>query len=95
LRTLEFKIREAEKLAEIEMREKRKAIAYRLLSGRRRITDLKSYIENKSIEISRDYTPTIKDINGYSAIPIPSIQPSEKGENLPYASGIYFYGTMV
>jgi hypothetical protein len=90
LRMLEYKIREAEKLAEIEIREKRKAVAHKLLSGRRRLTDLKSCIENKSIEISREYTPSVKDVNDYSAIPKPTIQPSEKGENLPYASGIYF-----
>jgi len=90
LRTLEFKIREAEKIAEIEMQEKRKAIAFRLLSGRKRLANLKAFIETQSIKISSEYEATLKDINEYPAIPEPCFLPSKDGENLPYASGIYF-----
>lgn len=85
LRTLEFKIREAEKLAEIEMREKRRAIAFRLLSGRRRLASLRDYLEGKYIEVSSNYT-----MIEYPPIPEANISPSKEGSNLPYVSGIYF-----
>lgn len=90
LNSLHWKIKHADKVVEEEKREARKAWAQRLLSARHRLRSMKETIENKSVEISLKYTPRFKDANGWPGIPNPTNAPSATGEQLPYASGIYF-----
>ena len=94
LRTIQWSINHAEEAAKKavgkEKEEVRKNFALRLISAKRRLKNINAEYEKKSIELSSKYTPKSKDINGYPEIPNPTDAPTERGENLPYSSGIYF-----
>lgn len=88
--SLRLRVQFAEKIAEEELRKARKEFSSKIRIERARFTRLREALNNKSNEISLNYSDRFADDYLYPQIPKPTDTPTATGGNLPRASGIYF-----